>query len=426
MWNHTAVALLFCAVSISVANADEPSLLRLAPPDSEVLIGINVQQIRESDFGKMIASQAAVSGNPQFKAFSEKAGFDPLKDLNEVLITAPAKQKPNAFLMMRGRFDAAKLQKLATEGGMKASEYLGVTIMSKPEQQEGLSAVAVINSSLIVGGDLAGVRAFVARFASGREPAGLSPAVAAKAAEVSKANDIWVLLHAAPSTFVPAGAIQGPMGDLVQSIEQVTLGLKFGSDIVLALDAVTHTPKDAEGLAGAVRMFSGMAAANQQGNKQVAALLQRLKVDSDGNTAKLSLAIPEAEAEAAIRDAITSKAKASQQSAPAPAKAAVTPLGLKVERSGGQLELIWDRNAPAVAAATRGMLTITDADHIEDVDLDVTTLHSGRIVYSPISNDVNFVLELFDRTGKSLTEQVRHVQGKPQPAPATNATQPAH
>ncbi len=298
MLTRTAIALLICAASIPAARAADQGLLGQAPADSEVLIGINVKQIRESNFGKMLVAGPA---NAQLKAMSAQAGFDPIGDIDEVLIAAPAKQNPSAFLMIRGRFDAAKVSQLAVSGGMTGADYHGVKIMTKAGQSSGFSSLAVLDPSLIVGGDEPAVRAFVDR--RGQGPA-LSAAMAAKAGEASKANDLWVVLHAAPSSFVPPNAAQGPMGDLVRSIEEVTLGLKFGSDITLSLNAVTHTPKDAEGLAAAVRMFSGMAASNQQGNKQVAMLLQKLKVDSDGSTARLSLAIPEAEAEAAIRDSM--------------------------------------------------------------------------------------------------------------------------
>ncbi len=100
-------------------------------------------------------------------------------------------------------------------------------------------------------------------------------------------------------------------------------------------------------------------------------------------------------------------------------------LGLKVETSAGQLVLSWNRVAPLVAAATRGTLTINDGDHKEDVDLDLTTLRSGSVVYSAISNDVSFRLEVFDqKTGKSQAETVRRLSGRPSPAVvASNAPQ---
>ena len=108
----------------------------------------------------------------------------------------------------------------------------------------------------------------------------------------------------------------------------------------------------------------------------------------------------------------------------APAKAADTLLGLKVETNAGQLLLSWNRNATSVATATRATLTINDGDHKEDVDLDLATLHNGSIVYSPISNDVSFRMEVADqKTGKSEAGSVRRLAGRPSAAVAASAPQ---
>jgi hypothetical protein len=165
-----------------------------------------------------------------------------------------------------------------------------------------------MDPSLIVGGDEAGVRAFVDRRG---QRAGLGAAIAAKANEASKANDIWMVVHAAPSAFSPQGANPGAAGKVMESIEQASLGVRFGSDIVISVQAVTHTPADAAGLVSALQFFSSMAAANQKANPQ-AALLERIKLTSEGNTARLSLAIPEAEAEAAVRDMMNAGARAAK------------------------------------------------------------------------------------------------------------------
>ncbi len=304
----TLVALLSCAALIPAAPAADSSLLGLAPADSEALIGINVRQILTSNFGKMIMAQMAGPGHPEVNAFADQAGFDPLHDLDEILIAAPAKQNPSALFLIRGKFDVAKLSQLAAMAGTKGVDYKGVQILVKTGQQGGLSAVAVMDPSLIVGGDEAGVRAFVDRRGKG---AGLGEAIAAKASEASKANDIWMVMHAAPSTFAPQGGNPGAAGKVMESIEQVSLGVRFGTDIVLWVHAVTHTPQDAEGLVSALKFFSSMAAANQKANPQ-AALLDRLKLDSEGNTARISLSIPEAEAEAAVRDAMAAGKKAAK------------------------------------------------------------------------------------------------------------------
>jgi TonB family protein len=93
-------------------------------------------------------------------------------------------------------------------------------------------------------------------------------------------------------------------------------------------------------------------------------------------------------------------------------------LGLKVERNAGQLVLSWNRNADIVKTAQKATLSITDGDHTEDVDLDLGTLRGGSAVYSAITNDVGFKLEVSDlKNRKSLSESIRALTGRPSPAP---------
>ncbi len=101
---------------------------------------------------------------------------------------------------------------------------------------------------------------------------------------------------------------------------------------------------------------------------------------------------------------------------PAATQTADAGMNLRVERNAGQLVLTWNRNAPAIANAQKSTLSITDGDHKEDVDLDLGTLRSGSIVYSPITNDVGFRLEVTGANDTSpLGESVRALAGRPSP-----------
>lgn len=93
-------------------------------------------------------------------------------------------------------------------------------------------------------------------------------------------------------------------------------------------------------------------------------------------------------------------------------------LSLRVERNAGQLLLTWNRNASAIQTASRATLTINDGDHREDADLDLGLLRSGNVVYTPMTNDVSFRLEVTDvKGGKSVSESMRVLAGRPSPAP---------
>lgn len=106
----------------------------------------------------------------------------------------------------------------------------------------------------------------------------------------------------------------------------------------------------------------------------------------------------------------------SRGGAPA-AQPEVASLNLRVERSGGQLLLSWNRSLPLIQTAQRAILSISDGDHREDVEMDLGQLRTGSIVYSPITSDVSFRLEVTDlKNGKSVSESVRVLGGRPSPS----------
>jgi TonB family protein len=100
-----------------------------------------------------------------------------------------------------------------------------------------------------------------------------------------------------------------------------------------------------------------------------------------------------------------------------------TALGLKVERNAGQLLLSWNKDASIMATASQATLTIADGESKEDIPLDLAQLRSvGSIVYSPITNDVSFRLEVTDlKNHRSASEQARFLAGRPSPLAAQAA-----
>jgi len=69
-------------------------------------------------------------------------------------------------------------------------------------------------------------------------------------------------------------------------------------------------------------------------------------------------------------------------------------LNLSISPAGDSLHVRWDRNSPAVQAATRGWLTIQDAGGQKTVDLDVAQLQNGSVIYRRASANVRFRLDV--------------------------------
>lgn len=105
---------------------------------------------------------------------------------------------------------------------------------------------------------------------------------------------------------------------------------------------------------------------------------------------------------------------------PAVSSVDASTLSLRVERNSGQLLLTWNREAEAVKTATKAVLTISDGPQVENVDIDLLQLRNGSVVYSPVTADVSFRLQVTSSDAeKSKSEYVRVLGTRPSPlAPA--------
>jgi len=93
------------------------------------------------------------------------------------------------------------------------------------------------------------------------------------------------------------------------------------------------------------------------------------------------------------------------------------PLKLSVAEKLNQLEVTWDRNAPAILQARRGVLSISDGSNKRDLELSGAQLRTGRVVYSRLSPDVALRMEVFGEGPEPVTESIRIVSTEALPPP---------
>jgi hypothetical protein len=79
-------------------------------------------------------------------------------------------------------------------------------------------------------------------------------------------------------------------------------------------------------------------------------------------------------------------------------------LSLAVTRTDQTLTLRWDKQAPAVRAAKRGVLEIEEEGISKPVDLDAAQLQNGTLIYRNVSDDVRFKLSVFPQEGLSVSQ----------------------
>ena len=284
------LAALFTVTAALSAGAD-PQLVSLAMPDAQVMAGVNVEQAKTTPFGQYVLSQVQPN-DPHLQEVIDLTGFDPRRDVRELLVASPGTgDHKSGLAVARGSFDIAKIVAAAKDKKAIVEQYRGVTVISDPKQN---GSFAFPDTTLVIAGPSAIVKAALDR--RGSTASSISPALAAKVNELSTTQDAWFVSLVPPSTLKGNGPTPNVPGvtnqEAFQKVEQFSGGVKFGSNVVVSLEALAQTAQDAASLAGVVQFLANLALSQSNGNPTAATLAKSLTVNAQGQSVKIGLSIP--------------------------------------------------------------------------------------------------------------------------------------
>src|SRR5437763_7713041 len=105
----TTATLATVLTGVLPIRAADPQLLSLVMPDAKVLAGVNVDQAKTSPFGQYVLSQMQ-SQDAHLKELTTLTGFDPTRDVHEVLVASSGDPNQQTGLAVaRGNFDPARI-----------------------------------------------------------------------------------------------------------------------------------------------------------------------------------------------------------------------------------------------------------------------------------------------------------------------------
>ena len=283
-------------MALRLATAADASLSAYFPPDTKAVAGIQLRAIAAAGLFQGIDAEIRKTAASLLEK-GPLAGFDPLKDLDEVLIaTSGAGDKAPAILVLRGRFPLDKLE-------AAAKRYRDVPILEGPEQKGGW--LAFIDSGTAIAGEAEMVRAAIDR--RGQDIHANAPWLTRMETLRAKCA-IWGFGEGLDA----AGAPAGKAGDL-SSIDRFEFGVAFDRGLRLAAEVHMRTPQDAEKLTSTLRLVEAMMKEQKKTSKNTAF---DIRADNQG-TLRLSLILPEAELKKAMREEKTSLAAAISSGLPA-------------------------------------------------------------------------------------------------------------
>lgn len=284
----------------TLLSAADPQLISLVMPDARLVGGVNVSQARSTPFGRFLLDRVQ-AGDNGFSDFVTATGFDPRRDLVEVVLASATTTGDKGVLLARGSFDTERITTLMRGAGKTPEIYGGVEIIGGRQESH---AVAFLDGTTAIAGDAESVKAAIDRRT---RPTRLDPALLAKIDELSASQHIWgvtVAPLAGLSAQAPDQKMSGMLqGDLFKTVERASAGLKFGPTVRLSAEAVAHTEKDAAALADALKFLVNLAGMQSQKSPGLdwAALAQSLKLSSESNTVRMAIEIPEADFEKLIQ-----------------------------------------------------------------------------------------------------------------------------
>ena len=284
-----ALATLVLAGTLSAADK---KLLSLVMPDVKVLGGVNVRGAAASPLGRYVMT-AMMQRSRQFQQASTDFGLD-AHSFRELLVASNSAPKYDAGIALaRGSFHPPTVISKAVDRGAVTETYKDVTLVTDAKHALGL---AFLGSNVLITGDLASVKTAIDQAsAPWRMPATLS----ARIAQLSAAEDAWVLSTVSASNLFPPSAVRAGAGrglsaqNILQNVQRVSGGVKFGKEAMVSALAQADSPETAQLLANTLKLMMNLMQA--QARQLTPESAQSLVVDPEGSILNLSFHLTDPE-----------------------------------------------------------------------------------------------------------------------------------
>lgn len=289
-------AVLAAFTLAATLQAADPTLLNLVMPDVTVLAGINVQKAKTSAFGQFLLMQ--MPDNSGLDQFVAATGFDPRRDVSEVLIASNAAGKQSGLVMARGTFNTGQIEAAVLKDGKHVSQYYKGAELITSSTTGDQGSIAFLPSGIAVAGDLSNVKAAIDR-STGNNP--IPPALAAKVAGYAGA-DAWTVSLAPLTSFGGGDAGANPIAGALKAIQQSSGSVTFSSPVQVEAEGVTQNDQDAASLSDVIKFLASMMQSDKSA-APFAGILQGINVTTDHSIIKISVSIPEDQIEQLIKGA---------------------------------------------------------------------------------------------------------------------------
>ena len=266
-----------------------PAMATLVPPDTVMLAGARLDQLRETPlYRRYVASP----GRSSLSDLISKTGVKP-ENLWEALA---AYNGADTVVMLRGKFSETGLEPRLEWEGARRDSYKGCLIIS-----DGRAGVAFINATTAVAGLVPRVRAAIDQRGGATRP---PPALLSMTGGIDPSNQIWAVALGGPP--LPAGETRGPMlnfARVLHKIDRFRAMANLHDGMVFSAEAECARPEDAETLLSALQAFVGLGRFALKDRPAMTAALDALSLLRNEATVQVNATLPASVVDELIQEA---------------------------------------------------------------------------------------------------------------------------
>jgi hypothetical protein len=246
-------AVLFAVGVVHAQPRVDNVLERMVPPGTMSLVGVHMDQIKQTEiYKKMMASQTM----GQVDQFASDTGFDPRRDVRELLY---ASNNKGSVMLARGTFHVHS-EKMTGAKKVRHGQYEIVT--------SGMNGYCVLDSTLAVAGEVPAIESALDEWTSGTHTV-IQPLLA-RATQVNPQSQFWGI-SVGPANFLaahPPGIGTGiDFSRIFQGMQDTWFQTDLGAGFKGEVHGTAATEKDAINLRDAVRGVVGLGRLNVPENQ---------------------------------------------------------------------------------------------------------------------------------------------------------------
>jgi hypothetical protein len=277
--------LSFPPLSLPAERVDNV-LAQLIPVDTQALFGARMEQVKTTPlFIRLIGQQKL----PQLDSFSSDTGFDPRRDVRDLLLASSG--RPNSgVLLARGTFHVS-LEKVDAKA-LKTVGYRGYVLTLTGKEDAGF---CIMDRSLAIAGPTASMKAALDHYLSSTKNE--STPLLEQARAVPQQFQVWSVSTGAADFLannLPHEGNAANFGKIFRSMENTHFQADLSHGLNAMAQGMCRTDADAKSLADAVRGLIGFGRLSVPDNQpELLRLWDGLKIDQNQRSLTITANIPQ-------------------------------------------------------------------------------------------------------------------------------------